>query len=189
MCRLPFQVISRPTRTTVEIKVGENKDRSNRTEIRHFGDVKQAYLRDDAVEAERPKRGRPPKAPDSPDAISNASPSKNSLPLDTTIGQNVGSPNNNRTPNLENSNSGGNTTRTVRSTRNPMPNYIASLDFSKPPPFMAPNSNFPPTPAEHTGPPPFSGFLRREPWSASIMELNAINQSIAGSPVRCEARG
>ena len=60
--RGPFRILSRPTRTTIEIKVGQNKDKSDRTEVRHWGDVKAAHLRDDeVVEAERPKRGRPSK--------------------------------------------------------------------------------------------------------------------------------
>ena len=62
--RGPFKVISRPSRTTLEIKVGVNKDGSDRTELRAWADCKQAYLRDDAVEAERPKRGRPKKDPE-----------------------------------------------------------------------------------------------------------------------------
>ena len=57
----PFPVTSRPSRSTIEIKVGTNKNGTNRLEIRHISDVKVAYLRDDAVVATRPKRGRPPK--------------------------------------------------------------------------------------------------------------------------------
>ena len=58
----PFPVISKPSRTTIEIKVGTNKDGSDRREIRHLSDIKIAYLREDAAVAERPKRGRPPKS-------------------------------------------------------------------------------------------------------------------------------
>ena len=158
--------------------MGVNKDLSDRTELRAWTDCKPAYRRSDE-EAERPKRGRP-KADDPSDTV-----------VDITSPKIASEPNQNiapeTSPNL--GKVGGNATRATRSTRNPAPNYIAGIDFSKPPPSMAPNSNSLPTPAEHTGPPPFSGFLQRKPWSASVMELNAINQSIAGSPVRCEARG
>ena len=169
----PFEILSRPSSSTILIKVGINKDSSDRTELRHWSDVRPAYLRPDAVEAERPKRGRP--------KVSH--PSKSSS--DTSSNQNIAETESPPAPNLD----PGNSNRPTRSTRNPAPNYIAGIDFSKPPPSMAPNSNSLPTPAEHTGPPPFSGFLRQEPWSASIMELNAINASISTSPVRCEARG
>ena len=58
----PWPVVSRPTRSTIGIKVGVNKDGSDRLEIRHLSDIKVGYLRDGAKLAEKPKRGRPPKA-------------------------------------------------------------------------------------------------------------------------------
>ena len=57
----PFPVTSHPSRSTIEIKVGLNKDGSDRLEKRHVSDIKIAYLRDDATIATRPKRGRPMK--------------------------------------------------------------------------------------------------------------------------------
>ena len=63
----PFPVTSRPSRSTIEIKVGLNKDGSERKEIRHISDIKVAYLREDAEIATRPKRGRPPKPRPQPD--------------------------------------------------------------------------------------------------------------------------
>ena len=59
----PFLIVARPSRSTIEIKVGLNKDGSNRTELRSWSDVKSAYLRENVIEAERPKRGRPPLRP------------------------------------------------------------------------------------------------------------------------------
>ena len=61
----PFPVVSRPTRSTIEIKIGLNSKGEDRREIRHISDVKVAYLREDAKVAVRPKRGRPPKAANS----------------------------------------------------------------------------------------------------------------------------
>ena len=161
----PFKVISFPTRSTLEIKVGLNADGSDRKELRAWADCKKAYLRDDATEAERPKRGRPPKKPLS-------QPEQLSPPEDLLPQAEPPKASNNSSP-----------ARPVRSTRNQTPNYIASVaqvDFSRPPPpFMVPAA---------TGTPPFSGF-HQPAWSASASDLNVINQSIAGSPVRCEARG
>ena len=66
--RGPFEVISRPTRSTVKIKVGLNKDGSDRVEVRSWGDTKPAYLRAEAEAAVRPKRGRPSKPKEATDA-------------------------------------------------------------------------------------------------------------------------
>ena len=167
----PFSVISRPSRSTLEIKVGLNKDGSDRTELRAWSDCKAAHLREGVQEASKPKRGRPPKKTVESKTLSQPeqlSPPENLSPQ----------PEPPKAPN-ENSSSA----RPVRSTRNQAPSYIASVaqvDFSRPPPpFMVPAA---------TGTPPFSGF-HQPAWSASASDLNIINQSIAGSPVRCEARG
>ena len=144
----PFRVINRPTRSTLVIKVGVNKDLSDRIELRAWADVKPAYLKNDTVDATRPKLGRPPK-PGADDVNSSRVASEESLPPDNT-------------PNLEqnknkNSNVGGNSSRPPRSTRNPAPNYVASVNFSKPPPKFPMMS-----------------------WSASSLELEEINRSISG---------
>ena len=161
--RGPFRVMSRPTRTTVEIKVGENKDRTDRTEIRHFGDVKPAYLREDAVEAERPRRGRPPKA-EVPIEDANPPPPVSSDTSQQSNQNIAGQPS-------QNSNVGGN--RPARSTRNPAPNYVDALlhavDFSSPPPGYpkAGNLKVSSTSADPT-----------TMWTASPDELADINKSI-----------
>ena len=178
----PFKVISRPSPTTVEIKVGQNKDNSNRTEIRHWSQCKEAHLRDDATEALRPKRGRPRKPPPSDDVVSPTSTSSQTptTSTDTSVDQNKQSDPPNSNYNLR--------------TRGKI-NYasaidVTTIDFSKPPP--AGNSKILATHAEPisvTGPPPYGGFLQNEAWSASQHDLNIINASISSSPVRCEARG
>ena len=165
----PLKVLSRPTRTSVVIKAGLDRFGQNREELRAWKDLKPANLRDDAVEAARPKRGRPPLLQE---AASSSSPSDASLPspIDTAqspdqntslTDQNKSSESGN-TPNLTNSNEGGNSSRATRSTRNPAPNYVdalvASIDFSRPPPSC---------------PPPTT-------WTASRQELEVINRSIRG---------
>ena len=162
--RGPFEVLARPSRSTLEIKVGLTKEGVVRKELRSWADCKPAFRRE-AVDAERPKRGRPPKKSLSqPEQLS---PPENLSPQ----------------PEPPKASNNSSSARPVRSTRNQAPNYIASVaqvDFPRPPPpFMVPAA---------TGTPPFSGF-HQPAWSASASDLNIINQSIAGSPVRCEARG
>ena len=152
-------MLSFPSRSTVEIKAGLTAKGEVRSELRSWSDCKPAFMREDTVEASRSKRGRP---------------SKESVP--DKMDQDQNKPIGNDPPNLGHS-------RPIRSTRNQSPNYlealVALIDFSTPPPPLpgAGNSNLLPTHADH------------RPWSASSTELKFINQSIAGSPVRCEARG
>ena len=102
----PFPVVSRPSRSTIEIKVGLNKDKSDRLEIRHISDVKVAHLKEDAVIAERPKRGRPPSKPESTPPKEEAVESPESAP-DTTV---------------------------PKYNLRPRRNKVATIDFSVPPP-------------------------------------------------------
>ena len=114
----PFKVLNRPTRSSLEIKVGLNRDESDRTELRAWADVKPAHRREGVEEAARPKRGRPSKKADEssgeqPSPVPDMQPS-------------VELPQANQRP--------------TRSTRNQAPNYvdalIESIDFSRPPPIM-----------------------------------------------------
>ena len=145
----PLKIKDRPTRSTLSIRVGRNRDNSDRLELRNWADCKPANRRADRADAERPKRGRPPKKPKDQDVISE--PEEETT---ETIAE---------SPNLTNSNDGGNSSRPTRSTRNPAPNYVdtlvASIDFSRPPPSYHPPSTT---------------------WTASRRELEVINRSIRG---------
>ena len=55
----PFPIVSRPSRSTVQIDVGSYKGGERRHEIRHFNDLKLAHPDSLAAPAERPKLGRP----------------------------------------------------------------------------------------------------------------------------------
>ena len=144
---------------------------STRAEVRHWNDCKQAYLREDAVEAQRPKRGRPRKVsldqseaevPEAPTPVNSSSENKQSEP----------------SPNLP------------QNSYNLRPRKIATVDFSIPPPgWPAGNSNST-TPAADptvaaltlTGPPPMPSFPHKPAtWTASAEQLRVINQSIVGS--------
>ena len=150
----PFPVTSRPSRSTIEIKVGTNKNLSDRLEIRHISDVKVAYLRDDAKIAERPKRGRPKKNPP-PATTPPDTPS--SIPASTER-----PPSQKENPHSYN----------LRA-RKPTSNNVASITLSQ----EAGYSNS----LHCTGPPPLPGFPHKPfAWTASHQDLSLINQSISG---------
>ena len=55
----PFLITSRPSRSTVEVRVGSFADSSARLQKYHWSHCKIAHLREDASAAERPGPGRP----------------------------------------------------------------------------------------------------------------------------------
>ena len=55
----PFPIISRPTNTTVTIRVGYTKEGLAREETHHWSRLRVAHLRPDAEPAVRPRLGRP----------------------------------------------------------------------------------------------------------------------------------
>ena len=61
----PYAIISRPSRSTVEVKLGLFKNGEVRKSTYHWSSCKVANLRPGAAEASRPKLGRPPKKPPS----------------------------------------------------------------------------------------------------------------------------
>ena len=149
----PFEIISRPSRTQVVIKVGLTKAGEVRTELRHWKDLKVAHMRPDAKEAERPKRGRPKNATvrSEGDNVTGGKPAEI---------QNGGEINKPPAPPTGHVNSAGNSNRPTRSTRNPDPKYVDALTLVV------------------TGPPPPKPFATRA-WSASAYELEEINRSIS----------
>ena len=122
-------------------------------ELRHVSDIKIAHLREDAVIAERPKRGRPPKLPEpqsSPDA---------SKP----VTQESVSENQNKPDDLSQPFHGF------------KPPEVAALDVTKPPPFKPVAGNH----FNAEGPPPHAPFKPKfKAWSATQAELIEINNSI-----------
>ena len=55
----PYKILDRPSRSQVTVQLGTKKDGSVRQLTFHWSNCKIAHLRDGAVEAERPKLGRP----------------------------------------------------------------------------------------------------------------------------------
>ena len=60
----PYRIHSRPSRSTIEVILGRKKNGDLRLSTYHWSSAKVAHLRDGAVDAERPKLGRPVKAVD-----------------------------------------------------------------------------------------------------------------------------
>ena len=147
--RGPFKVISRPTRSTLEIKVGVCADGSDRTEVRAWKDCKPAYLRENITEASRPRRGRPRKTSPSglmpsntPDLASSSSDTSQTVVADD---------NNNKVASVNISPS--------------LQHWVAVQDFSGPP--LAGNLNSKSTHADQA-----------KMWSATLAEIAVINASI-----------
>ena len=59
----PYEILERPSRSTVKIKVGTYHNNEPRTLVFHWSACKVANMRENAIAAERPKLGRPKKSP------------------------------------------------------------------------------------------------------------------------------
>ena len=126
----PYEVYSRPSRSQVEVKIGEFKDTRPRLLTFHWSSCKPANLREGAQVASRPKLGRPP------GSVRLQSPSSTEAGRQPTTGPNnqsgqTGSSsassgidntkiNKNRTAEIQTSKQ----TRPNRSTRNANPAYV-----------------------------------------------------------------
>ena len=60
----PYEILERPSRSQVTVRIGKFKSGEDRTLNYHWSACKPAYLRPDAVEGSRPALGRRPKKPD-----------------------------------------------------------------------------------------------------------------------------
>ena len=155
-------MVSRPTRSTVKIKVGLTKAGEARHEVRHWKDLKVAHMGPDSEEASRPMRGRKPNPPPPPfetrpkSAKSEADINNAEVNKDLAPSTNKDAAKQTTSAPVENSKTGG---RPARTTRNPNPVYVDGV----------------------TGPPPWPGFpplSSTKPWSASANDLASINNSI-----------
>ena len=125
----PYFITSRPSRTTVEVRVGSYADGSPRLQVFNWSLCKIAHMRPDAEEASRPKLGRRP----DPQAPQNklSKPSTNLADANMADSDATG---------FEKEESGGakiqngqpatshaSTSRPTRSTRNPNPQYVDAV--------------------------------------------------------------
>ena len=79
----PYKVISRPSRSQLEVRIGSFANGSPRTSVYHWSSCKPAHLRDDFVEGSRPMLGRKPQSsatPPSSDTSSTEASSSDSAP-------------------------------------------------------------------------------------------------------------
>ena len=94
----PYPIVSRPSRSTITVRVGSFVNGSPRLQTYNWNLCKIAHLREDAVEAERPQLGRKPKdsAPKpSPESPINSPPTTSSdVPEPTDVNPQVPSPSN-----------------------------------------------------------------------------------------------
>ena len=150
----PFPVVSRPSRSTVQIQVGLSAKGEPRYETRSWRDLKVASKDPEAKDAERPRKGRPKKKssskPDSKEGVNTTLPVNNA-------------PNSNEEPSINSPPIGDSSVehnREVRSTRNPNPKYIEGV-VSTGPPLLT----------------PFAPIMQKA-WSASPMDLDILNRQI-----------
>ena len=60
--RGPYRIVGRPSQSTIKVKMGTFKSGHENIQLHHWSNAKPAEMREDAVEAEMPKRGRPSKS-------------------------------------------------------------------------------------------------------------------------------
>ena len=159
----PFRVISRPSRSQVQVRVGSFVDGRPRLSTFHWSSCKIAHVRPDTVEASRPNIGRKPKVtPPVPDDGGTPSLGDGQNVTNVTHGPNASlSPNVNKPVAILNERENSNkpsgphpdyvakgplitqqmfdkwtpdlfdipnpSSRPVRTTRNPNPNYISAI--------------------------------------------------------------
>ena len=127
----PYAIVSRPSRSQVQVRVGSYASGEPRLCTYHWSWCKPAHMRSDAQPGERPKLGRPSKLPAGVDQ---------SLPEPTAIARPIDPPPQNKLTSQQTypSNSGAKqkkevepakiqTERPVRRSRNPNPNYVSAI--------------------------------------------------------------
>ena len=148
----PYQIISRPSRSTIEVRIGSFADGRPRLQTYSWASCKIAHLRPDATLGQRPKLGRP--------SASSEVPNSTEVVDDATGGLNVNNAlNRNSNVGRENEPEPASQTdvnnslpaqpeigRPVRSTRNPNPLYVDAIC---------------------------------RPWSASQTEIHELNRLIS----------
>ena len=153
----PFNIAERPTKSVVKLEVGSYKDGRVRYEFRHLNDIKPAHPKSLAGTVERPKLGRPAAMTSTSSAKAPGS-TESEAAFQVQNGGKVNKPA--AAPPTHAEDPPNSNQRPIRTTRNPAPSYVDSIEFS--------------------GPPPFRGFPVNRTWSASAADLEAINQSIRG---------
>ena len=121
----PYRIISRPSRSTVELKLGMFKNGAVRSQVYHWTSCKVAAMRDQAVEAERPRLGRPPKPATNYEVLTKPEEDPETQEEVVQPEQNLINAAPKPQPSIQQSGNLGGTSRTrqARTTRNPNPMY------------------------------------------------------------------
>ena len=139
----PYKIVSRPSRSQVEVRVGSYADGSARLLTFNWASCKIAHLRDDSFEVSRAPLGRRAATPDSPEPPSDSAPQNKLKPNDALGAQAetevdippsqpvvYAPPSRPSSPSSGakiQTDSGTNSSRPVRSTRNPNPSYVDAI--------------------------------------------------------------
>ena len=113
----PFEILSRPSRSTITVKIGVHADGSVRTLTLNWNSCKIAHMREGAAAGSRPALGRPQTRPSSSNSDGQLNPDPPSV-LESQQSHPVA-------PSINNNDTRGKIqmTRNTRSTRNPNPAY------------------------------------------------------------------
>ena len=139
----PYEIVSRPSRSQVEVRIGSYITGEPRLSTYHWSSCKVAHMRESASEGSRPKLGRPSASFSTSKPItSSAEPDPNPPPSSSTSqclltdapGQNkpvvvntgAASQQTSGAAKIQTSN------RPVRSSRNPNPKYVDAIGFVPP---------------------------------------------------------
>ena len=121
----PFKVVDRPSRSQVTVRVGSFVDGRPRTQTFHWSSCKIAHMREDAMEGSRPNVGR---RPDPPKVQSQLTPPPTELQDGVAEPAGEEAVKCQQTANPESGKiQTTNSTRPIRSTRNPKPQYIDGI--------------------------------------------------------------
>ena len=65
----PYPIVDRPSHSTINVKMGTFKSGVPNIQLHHWSNAKPAQMREDTIEAEMTRRGRPQKSPSQPTNI------------------------------------------------------------------------------------------------------------------------
>ena len=131
----PYPIVSRPSRSTIEVRIGSFANGNPRLQVYNWNTCRVAHLREGAEVGQRPQLGRPPKVPQplpsiQPDTtVPDDVPEPTEPENDATESPVVKSKQNTRGK-IQNDETASNS-RPVRATRNPHPNYVDSIGFDR----------------------------------------------------------
>ena len=124
----PYFITSRPTRTTVKVRVGSFADGTPRLQVFNWSLCKIAHMRSDAVEGARPNLGRRPDPKTLQAKLSkNATKSNMADSDDTSTGSDDSSTGSKNKQTEDSSGAEIQTRRPIRSSRNSNPQYVDSM--------------------------------------------------------------